>query len=117
MPLFLLMPKRGLEPPHPCEYMTLNHARVPIPPLRQKARKNIEAFAVLCNAKSRLTGKFPGVQIPPALRLARTDTMRPDKLLASFDLGLDRVVDGDEGLDVREGAGTNEDLPATGLCL
>jgi hypothetical protein len=23
---------RGLEPPHPCEYMDLNHARLPIPP-------------------------------------------------------------------------------------
>ena len=26
--------KGGLEPPHPCEYMDLNHARLPIPPLR-----------------------------------------------------------------------------------
>ena len=25
--------KRGLEPPHPCGYMNLNHARLPIPPL------------------------------------------------------------------------------------
>ena len=24
----------GLEPPHPCGHMTLNHARLPIPPLR-----------------------------------------------------------------------------------
>ena len=30
----LLVPKRGLEPPHPCEYMDLNHARLPIPPFR-----------------------------------------------------------------------------------
>ena len=29
------MPKKGLEPPHPCGYMDLNHARLPIPPLRQ----------------------------------------------------------------------------------
>jgi hypothetical protein len=28
------VPKGGLEPPHPCEYMDLNHARLPIPPLR-----------------------------------------------------------------------------------
>ena len=28
------MPKKGLEPPHPCEYVDLNHARLPIPPLR-----------------------------------------------------------------------------------
>ena len=31
----LLVPKKGLEPPHPCGYMDLNHARLPIPPLRQ----------------------------------------------------------------------------------
>jgi hypothetical protein len=31
-----MVPKRGLEPPHPCEYMDLNHARLPIPPLRHK---------------------------------------------------------------------------------
>jgi hypothetical protein len=30
----ILVPKKGLEPPHPCEYMDLNHARLPIPPLR-----------------------------------------------------------------------------------
>ena len=30
----IVVPKRGLEPPHPCEYMDLNHARLPIPPLR-----------------------------------------------------------------------------------
>lgn len=33
-----VVPKRGLEPPHPCEYMDLNHARLPIPPLRHVSR-------------------------------------------------------------------------------
>ncbi len=33
IPLYLV-PKKGLEPPHPCEYVDLNHARLPIPPLR-----------------------------------------------------------------------------------
>ena len=33
-----LVPKKGLEPPHPCEYMDLNHARLPIPPLRHNTR-------------------------------------------------------------------------------
>src|SRR6185437_15314389 len=33
----MLVPKKGLEPPHPCEYMDLNHARLPIPPLRRCA--------------------------------------------------------------------------------
>ena len=26
------MPSKGLEPPHRCRYMDLNHARLPIPP-------------------------------------------------------------------------------------
>jgi hypothetical protein len=30
----LLVPKRGLEPPLPCENVDLNHARLPIPPFR-----------------------------------------------------------------------------------
>src|ERR1700739_112464 len=32
--LIYLVPKKGLEPPHPCEYVDLTHARLPIPPLR-----------------------------------------------------------------------------------
>ena len=28
----ILVPSKGLEPPHPCGYMDLNHARLPIPP-------------------------------------------------------------------------------------
>ncbi len=30
-----MVPKRGLEPPQDCSHMNLNHARLPIPPLRQ----------------------------------------------------------------------------------
>src|SRR5579875_381936 len=33
-----LVPKKGLEPPHPCGYMDLNHARLPIPPLRHECQ-------------------------------------------------------------------------------
>ena len=33
-----LVPKRGLEPPHPDGYYTLNVARLPIPPLRHWER-------------------------------------------------------------------------------
>ena len=32
-----MVPKKGLEPPRPCGHMDLNHARLPIPPLRLKA--------------------------------------------------------------------------------
>src|SRR5438552_2307954 len=43
--------------------------------------------------------------------------MRPDKLLASFDLGFERVIDGDEGLDVRQGMSPNENLSTARLGL
>ena len=36
-----LVPKKGLEPSHPCEYMDLNHARLPIPPLRLTAAERL----------------------------------------------------------------------------
>ena len=39
--------------------------------------------------------------------------MRPNRLAASFDLGLDRVIDRNQGLHVRQGAGPHEDLPTT----
>ena len=35
-----MVPKGGLEPPHPCEYMDLNHARLPIPPLRHACERS-----------------------------------------------------------------------------
>ena len=41
------MPKRGLEPPRTCVHMTLNHARLPIPPLRQRREKYRSFRAVL----------------------------------------------------------------------
>ena len=40
-----LVPKKGLEPSHPCEYMDLNHARLPIPPLRLTSAAPLESPA------------------------------------------------------------------------
>ena len=34
--LEFLVPKKGLEPPRPCGHMDLNHARLPVPPLRHE---------------------------------------------------------------------------------
>ena len=50
-----MVPKKGLEPPHPCEYVDLNHARLPIPPLRhgehvQRGSLNKAATLSLANA-------------------------------------------------------------------
>src|SRR5262249_15085602 len=55
----------------------------------------------------------PGTQCSLALELTRTNTMRPDSLAASFYVSLDRVIDRNHGLHVRQGAGPHEDLPTT----
>src|SRR5260221_11663385 len=47
-----MVPKKGLEPPHPCGYMDLNHARLPIPPLR------------LLKKRQRIPGTSTGRYIP-----------------------------------------------------
>ena len=39
-----LVPKKGLEPPHPCEYVDLNHARLPIPPLRHGKKSSANGW-------------------------------------------------------------------------
>ena len=61
-----MVPKKGLEPPHPCEYVDLNHARLPIPPLRhgtQVQRDSAEPAAVLslANAGGCVKWVQPGV--------------------------------------------------------
>ena len=43
--------------------------------------------------------------------------MGPYRLLAAFDLHLDRIVDVDEGLDVWEEAGADKDFTTTSLGL
>jgi hypothetical protein len=37
-----LVPKKGLEPPRRCRHMDLNHARLPVPPLRLIALRTSE---------------------------------------------------------------------------
>jgi hypothetical protein len=60
-----MVPKKGLEPPHPCEYMDLNHARLPIPPLR------------------------PEMLIPLDVRLGRT---REQRLMGCIDILAARLI-------------------------
>ena len=60
-----VVPKKGLEPPHPCEYMDLNHARLPIPPLRHGIRIWLQTLArlavllSLANAACRVKSASP----------------------------------------------------------
>ncbi len=60
--MVILVPKKGLEPPHPCEYVDLNHARLPIPPLRHSALQSFstEQAATLSLANAATHVKFPG---------------------------------------------------------
>ena len=51
-----MVPKKGLEPPHPCEYMDLNHARLPIPPLRHLMMRQTNPGAATGNTHLILKG-------------------------------------------------------------
>src|SRR6266404_4235277 len=47
-----MVPKKGLEPPHPCGYMDLNHARLPIPPLRRVTLRIVTPLAGRCRGRT-----------------------------------------------------------------
>src|SRR6266699_3512786 len=47
-----MVPKKGLEPPHPCGYMDLNHARLPIPPLRRVTLRIVTSLAGRCRGRT-----------------------------------------------------------------
>ena len=59
-----MVPKKGLEPPHPCEYVDLNHARLPIPPLRHTHAQSFstEQAATLSLANAATCVKFQGLR-------------------------------------------------------
>src|SRR5437868_12836427 len=92
---YLLVPKKGLEPPHPCEYMDLNHARLPIPPLRHETQVRIcltgsifesrkcggscqpSRTVAACDDRPGLSGVFtppPSISTDLASRLARVSS-------------------------------------------
>jgi hypothetical protein len=62
----LLVPSKGLEPPHRCRYMDLNHARLPIPP-----RWQVDSIAgQLASRRKDLSKHFTDTQNnPPAVLL------------------------------------------------
>ena len=79
-----VVPKKGLEPPHPCGYMDLNHARLPIPPLRLGKCREPETRLVLrkqidctgggarfATANQRVTVSFRLTHYPRTLIAAR----------------------------------------------
>jgi hypothetical protein len=64
-----MVPKKGLEPPHPCGYMDLNHARLPIPPLRR---------VTTCGRRGRLEGRCCAIYSYKARTECQTITIKPD---------------------------------------
>jgi hypothetical protein len=73
----MMVPKKGLEPPHPCGYMDLNHARLPIPPLRQVTalRSSLRA-AVRKNYSFYSTEALVSVKPPVSATLACHSTVK-----------------------------------------
>jgi uncharacterized protein len=83
----VLVPKKGLEPPHPCEYMDLNHARLPIPPLRHgKAASETRSSEASSVYRSSLRVATPAE--PPARKPFTTEDTEAteNRDLMSFDL-------------------------------
>ena len=74
------MPKKGLEPPHPCEYMDLNHARLPIPPLRHFSH-GLGSQSPPCG--SNFTKSFKGV-LPCQSQSACLTLQRADRPLFGY---------------------------------
>src|SRR6185369_16922701 len=52
-----LVPKKGLEPPRPCGHMDLNHARLPVPPLRHDLLQAGRALIILSCSNFYSTGR------------------------------------------------------------
>jgi hypothetical protein len=72
-----MVPKKGLEPPHPCGYMDLNHARLPIPPLRRQIPGGDLGIARQETTEINIfTGVLPVVK--PPIPLTGTRTIAPN---------------------------------------
>jgi hypothetical protein len=93
-----MVPSKGLEPPHPCGYMDLNHARLPIPP-----RWQLQLCAVI------LAGRLAGrkeVQIHSTEAKQRVNverTLLPCCFEADFSLRSILLVKEDKGKPNRSG--------------
>ncbi len=70
-----MVPKGGLEPPHPCEYMDLNHARLPIPPLRQRAHSKQRKRLEYRSREHQVLQTLPSLSIPSSLTYTLDDWM------------------------------------------
>jgi hypothetical protein len=88
-PAEYLVPKKGLEPPHPCGYMDLNHARLPIPPLRQVDCVAAAALQPLNQEDQHL--HFTGVS--PAVKITNRGEPRLGQLCAHGDVGVQHLRD------------------------
>ena len=84
----ILVPKKGLEPPHPCEYVDLNHARLPIPPLRhERALKHVAPEQA---ATSSLANADRGVKFRTRIQWVMAEAFRPGPLRRLHQLRVQR---------------------------
>src|SRR5579862_8875908 len=75
-----MVPKKGLEPPHPCEYMDLNHARLPIPPLRHGLQRKASGNEPPRDNRYRLVlQRGPGMSNDGEDRLAQNSSVSCEK--------------------------------------
>src|SRR3984885_14322840 len=63
----VLVPSKGLEPPHRCRYMDLNHARLPIPPRWQSELQGSGG------PEAAVSGRLTFLFLQPAISLSNHD--------------------------------------------
>src|SRR5262245_51297277 len=98
----------------------MSYTKIPCltkPAADKQGERNQRSFALLCNAEACLTSSLSWAQCSLAPWLMRTNTMRQNRLAAPFDAGFNCVIDSNQGLDVWQGAGPNEDFSTTCQCL
>ena len=82
--MVILVPKKGLEPPHPCEYVDLNHARLPIPPLRHETA--LKRVAPEQAATLSLANAERGVKFRPRIQRVATGARQSGSRIIVLDL-------------------------------
>jgi hypothetical protein len=94
----VVVPSKGLEPPHPCGYMDLNHARLPIPPRWQKisaADFTVRPAGKNCKSILQSEGKVSNRAYGAPLDRNQVSRSRPERPAArvgvlAFELGVHR---------------------------
>jgi hypothetical protein len=60
VPVLLVVPRRGLEPPRPCDHYDLNVARLPVPPPGHFGKIRLDDFDAGVGECQRVMGRHRG---------------------------------------------------------